>query len=341
MAQIYANAAAGTITDNPLGAAITAVNSANFANLPAVVGPDYLYLTLDPTGIGGLPEIVQVTAHTAAATVCTVVRYSQVQAGLTAASGRTHVLGTIWRHSATKSDMDEIAFRKLTTIGDMLYASAANTTARLAKGTTGLPIVAGATVPGYAALDLAGVSPALLEILCPAGTVRTTVNATADTGWALFNQTLVGAQSAYPVLWGKAPAAWKVGADLILPNLADRDIKGAGTTTLGASGGANTKTITSGNLPVHTHLVDPPNTAVAISDPGHVHGNRQFATHASFNEGQSAFAGNIDVANTPVTTGITATVDIASFASGNGAFANTAMDVTNAHLALVYQIKVH
>lgn len=339
MAQIFQNLASGTTTDNPLLIGATAVNSASFASLPAVVGPDTMTITLDPDGVNGLPEIVLVTAHTAAATVVTVTRAQETGNGGNAA--RQHPLGTIWRHSVTRLAFEELSFRKLTTTGDMLYASAANTTTRLAKGTTGLPIVAGASVPAYAALDIGGVSAALLEILCPAGSIRPTINGSADTGWALFNQTLVGAQTAYPVLWGKAPAGWKSGADLVLPNLADRMLEGVGVTAVGVTGGANAKTIASGNLPVHTHLVDPPNTTVVITDPGHVHGTKEFHTDGTFTQSTTTLAGDTKQATVPVVTGITANVDIASFTSGNGAFANTALDVTPAHLAVVYQIKVH
>jgi hypothetical protein len=304
VAQIYANAAAGTITDNPLGTTATTINSANFANLPTVAAPDFMYLTLDPTGVGGLPEIVKITAHTASATSITVVRYAQVQAGLTAASGRTHVLNTIWRHIATKASFDDLQ---------------ANT---------------------------------------PAGTVRQTVNTAADPGWLLFNQTVVGAQTLYPALWAVAPAAWKSGADLVLPAVADKVIAAAGATANGDSGGANTKVIASGNLPLHTHTggahvhsVDPPDTAVAITDPGHVHQQQYGAGGAG---GLAAASNGLQGAPSGVntvsaTTGITASVNIPAFdsvtggavATSDGGFANTALDVRNSHLALTYQIKAH
>jgi hypothetical protein len=52
----------------------TTLDSAIFANLPTIAAPDYMWLTLDPSGVAGLPEIVQVTAHTAAAITLTIMR---------------------------------------------------------------------------------------------------------------------------------------------------------------------------------------------------------------------------------------------------------------------------
>lgn len=101
MAVIYANLQGGTVSDNPLAIGATTVNSAAFADLPEVVAPDVMYLTLDPTGVDGEPEIVQVTAHTSAATSATIVRASQ------STTARAHNSGTIWVNAVTKADLDE------------------------------------------------------------------------------------------------------------------------------------------------------------------------------------------------------------------------------------------
>lgn len=107
MPSTHVNAAAGTITDSPLGTSATTINSAAFANLPTIAAPNFLDITLDPTGVGGLPEIVRITAHTAAATSVTVTRYAQTQTGFLAASGRSHASGTIWRAITTAADFVE------------------------------------------------------------------------------------------------------------------------------------------------------------------------------------------------------------------------------------------
>ena len=62
------------------------------------------------------------------------------------------------------------------------------------------------------------------------GSVIATIGATADSGYALLNgQTLTGAQTAYVGLWNRAPAGWKSGANLVLPDMRGRTIIMAGT----------------------------------------------------------------------------------------------------------------
>lgn len=88
----------GTITNNPLTSGGTTLNSAALANLPAVAAPDIMAIVLDPTGVGGNPEIVWVTAHTASATSATITRG---QEGTTA---RQHALAIAWAHIPTILD---------------------------------------------------------------------------------------------------------------------------------------------------------------------------------------------------------------------------------------------
>lgn len=90
----------GTITDNPLTNVATTINSAAFANLPAIGATEHLMLVLDPTAVAGAPEVVKVTAHTGSATSLTVVR------GQDGSSARQHASGTIWRHAPVASDYD-------------------------------------------------------------------------------------------------------------------------------------------------------------------------------------------------------------------------------------------
>ena len=89
----------GTITDNPLTAAATTINSAALANLPAIASPDIAVLVLDPAGSAGAPEVVYVTAHTASATSATI---SRAQEGT---SAREHAQSIPWVHGPTTYDL--------------------------------------------------------------------------------------------------------------------------------------------------------------------------------------------------------------------------------------------
>lgn len=81
----------GTITDNPLTAGATTMNSAGLANLAAVSSAE-AFIILDPNRVAGAPEIVVVTAHTASATSAT------IQRGQFGTTARQHNLNTAWVH---------------------------------------------------------------------------------------------------------------------------------------------------------------------------------------------------------------------------------------------------
>lgn len=100
--RIRQNFASGTITDNPLTNVATTINSAAFASLPAVTATGHMAIVLDPLASAGAPEIVYITAHTAAATSATVVR------GQEGTAARQHASGIPWRHAALVSDYDAV-----------------------------------------------------------------------------------------------------------------------------------------------------------------------------------------------------------------------------------------
>jgi hypothetical protein len=99
--RIRSNFQRGTITDSPLASGSTTINSAAFASLPAVAS-NHLILVLDPTASAGAPEIVEVTAHTAAATSVTVAR------GAEGSAARQHASGITWILAPTFNDYVEI-----------------------------------------------------------------------------------------------------------------------------------------------------------------------------------------------------------------------------------------
>lgn len=120
--RLRSNNMSGTITDNPLTNVATTINSASFVNLPTVTAVNHLILILDPLGTAGNPEIVTVTAHTAAASSVTVAR------GAEGSSARTHSLGTTWFHGPIVSDYNYTDIGALSTnrpanptVGQMIY----------------------------------------------------------------------------------------------------------------------------------------------------------------------------------------------------------------------------
>lgn len=92
MSRVRTDGVFGTLTDNPLTNVATTMNSAGLANLAAVSGDERAVIILDPNRVHGAPEIVNVSVHTAAANVATIVR---ARFGTAA---REHPAGTEWVH---------------------------------------------------------------------------------------------------------------------------------------------------------------------------------------------------------------------------------------------------
>ena len=278
------------------------------------------------------------------------------------------------------------------TTGSISYRSAAFAYAEIGvAGKTNLPLVAGASVPGYTALTLAGLATEVLNLLVPAGTVHATLGATADTGYFLIDgSSVVNAQSLYPALWNRIPASWKSGSTMVMPDWRGRCLvydDAAAVFALGGSAGAMSKVIASGNLPLHTHDInhDHPNVTSTGESVGHIHNvngstGNDGPTHAHQappNAGTTAFivngTGDLGSANLTVggaayalnsvtgppnalhqhafnvnsqgnSVGHTHDVNLPALgvtASGNGGFANTALDVTPAVGVVNFQIKAH
>lgn len=87
----------GTVTDNPLTAGALTLNSAGLVNLAAVAS-NHAVIVLDPLRAAGAPEIVIVTAHTAAASSATITR------GAYGTTARSHAAGVLWVHAPTTED---------------------------------------------------------------------------------------------------------------------------------------------------------------------------------------------------------------------------------------------
>ena len=119
-------------------------------------------------------------------------------------------------------------------------------------------------MPGVLRVKVGGVwqdipvasSSLTIEDIWPAGSIRTTIKATADIGWLLFGQTVADAQTLYPTLWGIAPTGWKSGSSLVIPSDVDCGLRGSSAAGLGQISGTNTKTIATINLPAHAHTIN-------------------------------------------------------------------------------------
>jgi len=101
------NFISGTITNNPLLAGDTTLNSANLANLIAVTSTSFVKIVLNPLGdtaysVG--PEIVYVTAHTASQTSATIAR------GKEGTTGIQHATGCPWVVAGLASDLPGSAY---------------------------------------------------------------------------------------------------------------------------------------------------------------------------------------------------------------------------------------
>ena len=141
----------------------------------------------------------------------------------------------------------------------------------------------------------------LIQKLVPAGTVVATIRSSADAGYLLLNGSAVAsANTLYPALWAVAPTAWKSGTTLNLPDVSNKMLFGAGTTSLGASGGESSRTLAEANLPPHTHTINHGHgDDFALTDSNH---NHDFAhTHSVSLTGGSHDHGTDSPANGFVT----------------------------------------
>lgn len=105
MPSVYSNFHGGQIIDNPLSTVATQINSTQFSSLPVIDAPNTMWLVLDPEAIHGLPEIVQVTAHSSGSSIITVVRGQQLSRG--GFPARLHPFNTRWVVGWTAEDAEE------------------------------------------------------------------------------------------------------------------------------------------------------------------------------------------------------------------------------------------
>lgn len=128
----------------------------------------------------------------------------------------------------------------------------------------------------------------LAQFMTPAGTIQDYVGSTAPSGWSLLDgSTITSASTTYPNLWAVAPVGWRSGSSLILPDARGRVIvakSSSGTfQTLGGTGGAETHTLTSAEIP-------------SVAAANHTHGAGTFAA-SDHGHGPGSFAAAIGATN--------------------------------------------
>lgn len=110
----------------------------------------------------------------------------------------------------------------------------------------------------------------------PGGSVALTIAAAEPAGWAFLNgQTIPGADVAYPQLWAVAPATWKVGTGIVLPDARGRFLVAAGGSfNLGTIGGSNSRVLSIAQMPHHSH-----GGITGIDTNNHVHSTPDHLHH--------------------------------------------------------------
>lgn len=143
MARIRTAFVSGTTLNNPLAIGDVTLSSSALSSLATVTSPDTAMIVLDPGGVNGTPEVVTVTAHTAAATTATITRASE---GSTA---RAHPVGTSWVHGATIYDFLQ---------GPQIVGSNSNEATSTATGATDLLTISNLNIPVTSGIRITGVA---------------------------------------------------------------------------------------------------------------------------------------------------------------------------------------
>jgi microcystin-dependent protein len=182
----------------------------------------------------------------------------------------------------------------------------------------------------------------------PVGTVLEWTDDAVPTAKWVFAQGQAINRTTYASYFALVGTTWGVGDGSTTFNIIDRrekfGIGVGGSKTLASTGGAETHTIASANLPTHTH--DAGTFSISSSGAhGHTWSNSAPPRHVA----ASASAAGADVPSVLYNVSSTTDIDAASGAhthtitggsSGNGGFANTAINHMNPWVAVNYIVKV-
>lgn len=148
--------------------------------------------------------------------------------------------------------------------------------------------------------------------ILPTGTILNYAGSTAPSGWLMTDGTAVS-RTTYANLFAVIGTTYGAGngsTTFNLPNIGDRMIRGKGSTyaTLGGTGGADTQTLVTGNLPDHTHLQWTAGTGGSIvSSSGSIN-----LAGTSFNVNTLATTGVRDASGNAVSGGLSQAFSIAN-----------------------------
>ena len=351
--QYAGGAVASTLSSSVAASGVTAFTIAAATGWPSSAGVP-LFVVVSPQTSS--EEKMSVTISGTTLTV--------VSRGVDGTTASSHASGATIYPVFTATDADEAneLTAKYANAGSIVYQGASTFT-ELALGTSGYPLVAGASAPAYSQLTATGIADnavtaakilagavgtseiadanvtlaklasAVANALVPVGTIAAYAGVTAPTGWLLCDGTSTTGYTSLAALVGATT-----------PDMRGRFPIGdnASLTLLGTGGSL---TITANNLPAHSH----PNTAtastsVSVSDPGHSHTIDTFdvgtggSAMGSPEPGYGASAGDeANVVNT-ATTGITASATT-TVTMTNANNTTTASDYYPPYLVVNYIIK--
>jgi microcystin-dependent protein len=281
--QYAGGAVASTLSSSVAASGVATFNIAAATGWPSSAGVP-LFVVVSPQTSS--EEKMSVTISGTTLTV--------VSRGVDGTTAASHSSGATIYPVFTATDADEAneLTAKYTTQGSIVYQGASTFT-ELAIGTSGYPLVAGASAPAYSQLTstgiadgavtsgkilnntivLADLAAALQAFLVPVGTIAMWGGASAPAGWLLCDGT---STSGYTTLAGIVGAA--------TPDMRGRfPIGDNSTLTLLGTGGS--LTITEANLPSHTHTFSATSGAMnqnstpshTVVDSGHIHTFDQIA----------------------------------------------------------------
>jgi microcystin-dependent protein len=252
MARLYQDFASGELTANATAGAVS-LTSDGFASLVTVQGGDYVWIVLDPHGVGNGPELVKVTTHGVGATTAT-----------TLATVNAHNSGTKWVAPAVAED-----FQRL----DPLEAASADHGQRLGSVEANSWVTTARIQDG--AVTSAKLAAAAQQALMPTGALTPYAGTSAPGGWLLCDGAAVS-RTTYAALFAVVGVAYGAGngsTTFNLPDLRGRVPTGRDTgqtefDVLGETGGQKSVTLTEAQLPSHGHSAG---TLATSSSGAHTH----------------------------------------------------------------------